>query len=71
MSQVCGGPPVSESVADLIEPKPKGFSFKFKLKDGSGGTYRSDVAIDADEAMADMLKKYGLRVATVTLIGIE
>ena len=69
MSQVCGGPPTSESVADLIEPRPKGRSFKFKLKDDTGGTYISNVDIDEDEALADMFKKYGLRVATVKLIG--
>jgi len=69
MSQVCVGPPASESVADLIESRPKGRSFKFRLHDGAGGTYISPVDIDEDEALADMFKKYGLRVATVKLIG--
>jgi hypothetical protein len=60
-----------ESVADLIEPKPKGHAFKFKLSDGTGGTYRTPDATDEDGIKDQLFKKFGLTVKTVELVGGE
>ena len=58
-----------ESVASLIEPKPKGFVFKFRLSDGTGGTYRTPEATDDDGAKDFLFKKFGLTVKTVEMVG--
>lgn len=67
----CGPHDQVETVADLIEPKPKGHAFKFKLNDNTGGTYRTPEATDVDGATDQLLKKYGLRVASVELLGVK
>ena len=45
--------------------KPEMTTFKFKLHDGTGGTYRSDKAKNEDDARKELEQKYWLTVATV------
>lgn len=64
MSQAFGNPKPAETVADLI-PKFQGdATFKFKLTDGTSGSYRTSTH-SIEEARAELINKYGARLESV------
>ena len=58
-----------ESVANLIEGRPRGHVFGFVLYDGTGGTWRTQVAVDVDQMKQMIFNKFGQSAKIVEMKG--